>query len=253
MKRVLDLPGAVNLRDFGGYTTTDGERVKPALLYRSGMMANMTANAQDEFRALGIKVICDLRRQDERDNAPTPFPEDDPRLFHIAMDPGSGVAMHERTRQGQFDLDERIRFMTDINRELARDHVPHYRRVFQSLMHADGSGFLIHCTAGKDRTGFGAAVILLALGVDHDTVMEDYLLTNEAMDFETFILPRLRDAYGDHMTYEDARAASGVRAEYLHAAFEEVERAFGSFARYLRDGLGVDAGDRQRLREQYLV
>lgn len=253
MKRILDLPGAVNLRDFGGYTTTDGARVKPELLYRSGMMANMTANGQEAFRALGIKVICDLRRHDERDNAPTPFPQGDPTQFHIAIDAGSGVSTPARPRRDEFDRDQRIRFMTDVNRELARDYVPHYQRVFQSLKHADGSGFLIHCTAGKDRTGFGAAVILLALGVDHDTVMEDYLLTNEAMDFEGFILPRLRKTYGDHMTPEDARAASGVRAQYLLAAFEVLEQEFGSFDRYLRDGLGVDAEDRERLRAHYLA
>ena len=253
MKRILDLSGAVNLRDFGGYETTDGAHVKSAVLFRSGMMSNMTSEAQGAFRDLGIAVICDLRRHDERANAPTPFPEHDPKQFHIPIDPGSGVALRERTQSGVFDLQERIRFMTDINREFACDHVEAYRRVFKTLMHADGNGFLIHCTAGKDRTGFGAAVILLALGVDRDAVMDDYMLTNDAIDFEGFILPRLRDSYGNHMTLEDARGASGVRADYLHAAFEEVERAFGSFDSYLRHGLGVDENDRERLRDRYLA
>lgn len=251
MKRILDIPGAVNLRDFGGYETTAGARVRSGVLYRSGIMSNMTPAGRAAFSGLGVTVICDLRRDDERADAPTPFPDHDPRQIHIPIDPGSAASMRKRGT-GLLDAEERVRLMLEVNREFARDHAADYRRVFQSLSEADGDGFLIHCTAGKDRTGFGVAVILLALGVDRDLVVEDYLLTNEAMDFEGFILPRLRASYGDHVTHEDARAVSGVRADYLHAALDEVERVFGSFDRYLCDGVGVDASRRARLRERYL-
>jgi protein-tyrosine phosphatase len=253
MKRILDVPGAVNLRDFGGYETTDGFRVKPALLFRSGMMTNITPEGRDAFKALGVRVICDLRRHDERESAPTPFPEDDPLNIHVPIDPGSDAAMRARTQRGGLEVDERIEFMKTINRELARDHTHHYRLVFESLIRADGGAFLIHCTAGKDRTGFGAAVILLALGVDRETVVDDYMLTNEATDFEGFILPRLRKRYGEHFTPDDAREVSGVREGYIRAALDELERSFGSFDRYLADGLGIDEDMRESLRARYLV
>ena len=121
--------------------------------------------------------------------------------------------------------------MIEINRELARVHTAEYTRVFDALWSAGDSGFLIHCAAGKDRTGFGVAAILFALGVPRDVVIDDYLLTNEAMDFERFILPRLRANYGE-IDVEEAKALSGVRLEYIHAALDEVD-ATSRFVRRL--------------------
>ena len=137
------------------------------------------------------------------------------------------------------------------NRELARDHVLEYRRVFDALWVAEGGAFLIHCAAGKDRTGFGVAAIQLALGVSRQTVIEDYLLTNEAIDFEGFILPRLKNSYGE-LDIEGAKALSGVRLDYIEAALAEVDARFGSFDAYLERVLGVDATRRAALRDRYL-
>jgi protein-tyrosine phosphatase len=251
-KRILDLPGAVNLRDFGGYSTSDGRRVRVGLLYRSGILAELTPVGQAQLRALGIGVICDLRRPQERELEPTPFPLDDPRQVHIELDPDSGVRLREAlATESMLGVPERIRFMIEINRELARVHTAEYRRVFEALESSGKQGFLVHCAAGKDRTGFGVAAIQLALGVPRETVIEDYLLTNEAMDFEQFILPRLKANYGD-VDVEAARALSGVRVEYIHAALDEVDAVFGSFDNYLKAGLGIDARRRAALRDRYL-
>jgi protein-tyrosine phosphatase len=141
--------------------------------------------------------------------------------------------------------------MVQINRELVRAHTAEYRRVFDALESCGDAGFLLHCSAGKDRTGLGAAAIQLALGVPRELVVEDYLLTNEAMDFERFIVPRLKPHYGD-VDVEAAMALSGVRAEYIHAALDEIDSAFGSIDAYLRDGLGIDERRRAALRERYM-
>ena len=250
-KRILDLPGAVNLRDFGGYRTSDGGCVRAGLLYRSGMLAELTPAGQQQLRALGIGVICDLRRPYERDLEPTPFPVHDPRQVHIEIDPDSAVRLREALEDSVLGMAERVHFMVEINRELARVHTAEYRRVFEALESSGNQGFLMHCSAGKDRTGFGVAAIQLALSVPRETVIEDYLLTNEAMDFERFILPRLRANYGD-IDVEAARALSGVREEYIHAALDEVDATFGSFDSYLEDGLGIDARRRAALRRRYL-
>jgi protein-tyrosine phosphatase len=249
--RIIDLPGAINLRDFGGYTTHDGGRVRTGLLYRSGMLAELTPEGQDALRALNIGVICDLRRADERAREPTPFPAHEPRQVHIEIDPDSGVRLREAMTDAVLDLHGRIRFMTEINRELVRAHTAEYRRVFEALESSGNRGFLLHCAAGKDRTGFGVAAIQLALGVPRETVVEDYLLTNVAMDFERVIVPRLKPNYGD-IDVEEARALSGVRAEYIHAALDELDSAFGSFDTYLHDALGIDARRRDALRDRYL-
>jgi protein-tyrosine phosphatase len=250
-RRIIDLPGAINLRDFGGYATEAGGRVRAGLLYRSGMLAELTPDGQNALRALDIGVICDLRRADECEQEPTPFPMHDPRRVHVEIDPDTAVRLRRTMPDAVLDLRERIHFMTEVNRELARAHTAEYRRVFEALESSGARGFLLHCAAGKDRTGFGVAAIQLALGVPRDAVIEDYLLTNEAMDFERVIVPRLRASYGD-IDVEAAMALSGVRAEYIHAALDEVDRAFGSFDAYLRDGLGIDARRRDALRDRYL-
>jgi len=251
MNRILDVPGSVNLRDFGGYATTDGGRVRSGVLFRSGMLATLTSAGQTALRDLGIGVICDLRRDQEREVDPTPFPSHDPRQVVVSIDPDSAVKLREALQSSALDLAERVRYMTLINRELARMHTADYRRVFDALWDAGDGGFLIHCAAGKDRTGFGVAAIQFALGVPRETVIEDYLLTNEAMDFETFILPRLRANYGD-VDVEEAKALSGVRLEYIHAALDEVDAHYGSFEVYLDQALGIDAARRAALRDRYL-
>jgi len=149
------------------------------------------------------------------------------------------------------DLDGRIRYMVEINRELVRDHADEYRRVFAAFESVRDNAFLIHCAAGKDRTGFGVAAILSALGVPRETIVQDYLLTNEAMDFEGFILPRLKDSYGE-IDVEAARALSGVRLDYIEAALDEVDASYGSFDAYLEGALGLDAERRAALQARYL-
>jgi protein-tyrosine phosphatase len=251
MNRILDVPGAVNLRDFGGYETTDGARVRSGALYRSGMLATLTPAGQAALRDLRIGVICDLRRDDERELEPTPFPAHDPRQVHVSIDPDSAVKLRGALQSSRLTLAQRVDYMTEINRELARMHVADYRRVFHALWAAGNDAFLIHCAAGKDRTGFGVAAIQFALGVPRETVIADYLLTNEAMDFEKFILPRLRANYGD-VDVEEAKALSGVRLEYIHAALDEVDAQFGSFDAYLERALGIDRARRAALRDRYL-
>ena len=142
--------------------------------------------------------------------------------------------------------------MRAITGELTRDHADSYARMFQALQEHAPGGFLVHCTAGKDRTGVGVALILLALGVPRDVVMHDYLLTNEVLDFETFLLPRLRASLGhDNIDVEGAKVLSGVRPQYLDAALDEMERACGSQDAYLEQAIGLKTAHREELREHF--
>jgi protein-tyrosine phosphatase len=220
MKRIIEIPGAINLRDFGGYLTSDGRRVRSGVLFRSGMLAQLTADGRSALRDLGIGVICDLRRDEERELEPTPFPAHDPLQVHVSIDPDHGVKLREVMQFDGLDLAGRIHYMTEINRELARVHTAEYTRVFDALWSAGERGFLIHCAAGKDRTGFGVAAIL-------------------------------RENYGE-LDVEEAKALSGVRLEYIHAALDEVDSNHGSFDVYLERALGIDAERRAALQARYL-
>ncbi|MEE4300010.1 MAG: tyrosine-protein phosphatase [Pseudomonadales bacterium] len=251
--RHFPLPGTINLRDFGGYDTRLGRPVRRRRLFRSGHMAELAQHGHDDFVALGIETICDLRRPEERDAEPTPVPEDLARRVEIEIDPGSAIAMRAALADADLHLEDRIRYMVDINRDLARDHADHYARMFEALLETEG-GFLIHCAAGKDRTGFGCALILHTLGVDEQTILEDYLATNDYVDIEGQVLPRLRRWYGDRSLpdHETIMALAGVRPEYLRAALEVIEDEFEGMDAYLERTVGLDASAREALRARLL-
>ncbi|MEQ8858064.1 MAG: tyrosine-protein phosphatase [Pseudomonadales bacterium] len=252
--RHVALDGAVNLRDFGGYRSADGLAVRRGRLFRSGTLAHLPGPAQREFLRLDVRLICDLRRPDERAEEPTPFPDGAPRRLEIPIDPGSALVMRQRLGSARLSLAERIDFMVAINRELARDHADDYARMFAGLLELDEGGFLVHCSAGKDRTGFACALVLHALGVDQRTVVEDYLLTNEAMDYEGYVLPRLAARFepAEIPDRESVMALAGVRPEYLEAAYQAIVAEFDGVEHYLERAVGLDAAARRTLRERLL-
>ncbi len=251
--RTIALDGAVNLRDFGGYTTADGRRVRRGRLFRSGSLARLTAEGQRGFEALAVRLICDLRRPDERAGEPTPFPVEVVPRLEIAIDPGSAPTLRQRLADGVLDLEERIDFMIAINRELARDHADDYARMFAGLLDMEEGAFLVHCAAGKDRTGFACALILHALGVPEQTVLEDYLLTNAHVDVDTY-LARVAADLEPHRRPdpESLMALAGVRTEYLRAAYEVIEAEFENVERYIERAVGLDAAARATLRTRLL-
>lgn len=146
--------------------------------------------------------------------------------------------------------EDRRQFMIEITREIARDHHAEYRVLFEHLVEADDA-FLLHCTAGKDRTGFGAALILAALGVDERTIMDDYLLTNQSLSLHERTRVRMKEAYNDAVDEDSILVISGVQAAYLDAALDEVRRMHGSLDAYLEE-IGVDARVREELRAKLL-
>ena len=209
--RFIPLEGSMNFRDFGGYATADG-LVAKGKLFRCGSLANIPERAHAVFAALDIGVICDLRRDDEIEHGPTPTTEPFRVRVHIPIAPGSSPQLMSSFQDSNQTHLDRISFMREITREIARDHVDAYRKLFAELMAVE-NGFLLHCSAGKDRTGFGAAMIQLALGVSMKDVVTDYLLTNSAEELFEYLLPRFLERYG-----EDADEKDGLfRADIFEA------------------------------------
>lgn len=254
-ERNIPLSGAINLRDFGGYPTADGGVVRRGRLFRSGALAGLSQTAQQTFGKLGIGLICDLRRDEERLAHPTPFPRDAPRRLEIPISPGSGEAMYIALSERMLSASECVEYMVDINRDLARDHAADYARMFEGLLELGDEGFLVHCAAGKDRTGFACALILHALGVAEETVFEDYLLTNDHLDIGSEIMAKFIAHYGprERPEPEFLRALGGVRPEYLRAAYEAIESEFKGVEQYLERAIGLDAGARELLRSRFVI
>ncbi|MCB1645984.1 MAG: tyrosine-protein phosphatase [Pseudomonadales bacterium] len=248
--RFLPLEGSINFRDFGGYATTDGRQVVWGRLFRCGALSMLTAQGKAAFSDLNISVICDLRRVDEAAYNPTPA-EPPFHVVHIPISQGSTGMLQQSIRDASQSAADRIRFMTDINRELASDHTAEYRTLFEQLLNAQ-DGFLLHCSAGKDRTGFGAALILHALGVPEQDILGDYLLTNEAKCLRYFMENRMREHYGAAFDDDSLSAVGGVRLEYLQAAMQQLHDTFGSVDHYLEE-IGVDSVARKTLRDRLTV
>jgi protein-tyrosine phosphatase len=254
-ERVLPLEGAHNFRDLGGYATADGRRVRWGRVFRSDDISELTDTDLDYLGALGLRLVCDFRSPAERGEAPDRLPNPAPQVAELAIsdDTIDPTLLREAIMSGELgDLDF-AQILIDGNKSFASTFAGQYRELFDRLGEADGMPALLHCTAGKDRTGFGSALVLLALGVPESTVFDDYLLTNATTGPRTERLlwfVRLR-SFG-RADVARIRPLFEARREYLSAGLDEARKDFGDLDRYLREAIGVDDAERERLRSALL-
>lgn len=247
----LPLGSAFNLRDFGGYATVDGRCVKRGMLYRSGTMALLTDADADHLRSLGISAICDFRRTSERTAEPTLWHGAEVDYFCRDYSESSGLLGEMLKREGA-TADDMRQTMISMYRVIPTDHADSYRAMFAQI--ADGRvPLLINCSAGKDRTGVGAALILAALGVPRPTIVADYLATNDHADWDWLLAQRNTLVARARRTKADVLAPL-LRAEaaYLDALFATLDAEHGGVEGYLSHVLGVDASAREAMRGMLL-
>jgi protein-tyrosine phosphatase len=245
----IPIEGSLNFRDFGGYSTNEGHRIVRGRLFRCGMLSDIPEHAFSDFSALKIDVICDLRREDETEMAPTPPGPPFEGRRHIPIAPGTSHELRNSMMTDAQSAEERSELMRVITREIATDWTDAYRRVLSALLESEG-GFLIHCTAGKDRTGFGVAVIQLLLGVHRDNVFQDYLLTNQSNDLTERIRARMAEQKMD-IDEGTLEVIARVRRSYLEAALEGIETEFGGFRGYL-EAISIGENEVLELKNRYL-
>ncbi|MFF0622497.1 tyrosine-protein phosphatase [Streptomyces sp. NPDC004296] len=242
--RSLHLPSAPNFRDVGGYRTTDGRWVKMGVLYRTNGLHGLSNADLAVLQRLGIRTDLDLRMPAERAEAPDRVPAG---ARYVTADVMGGdvdpvlpatAAASARMMAGTY--------RTYVSKGSALDA---YRTLFRLADTPEAVPMAFHCTGGKDRTGWGSAALLTALGVDRDTVMRDYLATNDYMAAHN----------AESLAKETPATAARLkpildaRIRYLNTAFDEVKAEFGTFDTYLRQGLGLSQQDLERLRETLLV
>ncbi len=249
--RGLGLPGGVNFRDFGGYRAVDGRRVRWGYLFRSGNLARLTEEAQGMFAGLGIDMVCDFRREDEQASDPSRLPGETRRV-NLAITPGSQGSALYGERHRLTGAEAMAEAMRDINREFVRSQSDRYAALFGHLLAPGNERVLVHCAAGKDRTGFAAALILFALGVPRETVLHDYLLTRHYFD-PAGELMRVREKYDmHHLEDETLLPMLQVDESYLGAALAAIEEDYGSVEAYLEKALGMGPAERAALAARYL-
>lgn len=241
MQSFTNLTGAPNFRDLGGYPTSDGHSVQRHRLLRSDHLAALTPEDAATMARLGVRRVFDLRGELERTAAMCALP--DVTVHSLAIEPTIVQVLADLTDAGhQLTQADVVAHMQDTYRGFVRENSDRFARLFTHLLESNDP-LVFHCTAGKDRTGFAAALILLALGVSEDQVMRDYLLTNE----------RLKPKHEWRgLTPEVAAVLYRVQPEFLEAAFDAVRQDFGGVEGYLVEGLALRRAERERLRELYL-
>lgn len=246
-ERVLALQGGRNFRDLGGYETQDGRRLKWGKLYRSGAMGGLTEDAYDQLAALGVRFICDLRTNGEREESPTRW-DRIPNLNYWFRDYQLSFGdLRSRFQSGALTTEAARQSMINAYRKLPFEQAVAYTELFRRI--AEGEVPLIfNCSAGKDRTGVAAALILSALGVSDEIILEDYLLTNQTLD-QNAMLDR---AWMSDMAREVAIVLLSVEPDYIRTTLTTVREAHGSVPAFLDAKLGVTPGDLDRIRDLLL-
>ncbi|MCI3270803.1 tyrosine-protein phosphatase [Streptomyces cylindrosporus] len=254
-----ELSGVRNFRDVGGLPTVDGRRVRYGVLFRSGHLAHATEEDAEFLASLGLHTIFDFRNAaDQKLEGPD---VELPGVLNVNLpltDPADGAEFWKMVRDGEIEQLREIlgegkaadRMIVSY-RTIIKERTGEHARVLRSLAE-DSVPALMHCAAGKDRAGLSIAVTLLALGVEREAIVADYLESNAR-----------------HRRYKVHRSGSSAagyspevmellsplfeaRAEYLTAAFDTIEETWGDVDTYLAQGLGVTPEVRERLRERLL-
>lgn len=248
---------AENFRELGGWPAADGRRVKRGLFWRSGALCQIASEEdRKRFEALGIRVVCDLRSGVERTRQP------DPEF--------AGIRRHDvgaiRDAEGgelPIDANNSLHLDADGLRALSREmeaiysalpfHNPAYREIFREML-AGELPLLFHCSAGKDRTGVAAALILLALGASRETVMADFLATN---DCRPGAVRECLEVYRSELEREPElrpilESVSGVRPESMQAVFDAIDRRYACMEDFFAADYGMGPEQLRLLRDRCL-
>ncbi|MGW1957950.1 tyrosine-protein phosphatase [Streptomyces sp. NPDC001920] len=254
-----ELAGVRNFRDVGGLPTVDGRRVRHGVLFRSGHLAHATEDDAAFLGALGLHTVFDFRNAADQKLEGPDVELPGVRNVNLPLsDPADGAEFWKMVRDG--DLDQLREILADG--KAANRMIASYRMIItertgehSQVLHAlaeDSVPALMHCAAGKDRAGLSIAVTLLALGVERDAILADYLESNaKHRRYKVHRSSSASSAYSPEVM-ELLSPLFDARAEYLTAAFETIEGTWGTVDTYLEQGLRLTPQTRERLRERLL-
>lgn len=253
-QRRLDMRGSPNFRDFGGYLTAQGKQVKWGYLFRSGQLSGLHDSDVALLQSLELDLVCDFRREEEQELEPSRLPEvNTPRIASLPIVPGSNSRFFEEDDGHLGGPQEMFDFMVEINRDFAAQQTATYAKMFREILALRDARFLVHCAAGKDRTGFAVALVQLALGVPREVVMQDYMLTRQYFIPEREIA-RLQEKYAMEQMDESAILPMlEVHEDYLACALQTIDQSYPSIEDYLKNALGVGPAELAELRARYVA
>lgn len=251
--RFLNLDSVANLRDIGGYRTTDGRTVRWQRIYRGASLAFLTAEDAAKLAEMGLKIICDFRTKEEAAANPDILPEnveymrltvrtnEDTRWQRLR------ILLFERGRLGDTLVEMYTRIMIDQNAAL-------FGTIFRRIADENNLPLLMHCSAGKDRTGVAIALLLRVLGVPENTVIADYSLSNLYFEyFRKITAPVIQRAAQLGITEEEMRPLLLAHPNTLQTMLAYIDAKYGSVEKYLRDAAGLEDATLEKIRANLLV
>lgn len=252
----LPFVGCENVRELGGYRTQDGRKVKHGVFFRGPALCDIRLPEDRAlFASLGIRTVLDLRSESERRNAPDPVLEGVEYISRSALRDAQG-------RDVDFDIEAIFAGGEQTVSEMLREvdggyaHMPFQNSAYVELFRILSEQKIpvyFHCSAGKDRTGIGAALILLALGVDRETVIQDYLVTNTCRPKSRHQVEQLlKRFFSPERAKELAAVTAGVQRQSMERALGAIAQKYPRFEDYLAAECGVNADTLQRIRTLYL-
>jgi len=263
-ERVIELKGTSNTRDIGGYQTSDLLTLREGQIIRSENLSKLTANDFQKLEEIGVKTVIDLRTDKEHEKAPTVWQGDNPpQFYHFPVGDANNYwfnAQRKMMKRNRFTEKQALEHMVEGYRMIVDVGPPSYQKLMDVVLDQSNWPILIHCNAGKDRAGIATTLILEALGVDRETIMEEFLLTNKIARIEEKAAFLAKDSKKSSNGRKLARTPSasawfpivGVRAEMLEAFYASVEAEYGSMDAFLTE-LGVDQDARRALAASLII
>ena len=260
-KRLLNIKDGHNFRDLGGYQAADGRTTKWRQLLRTGSLTNLSDNDLATLAQIPVTQDMDLRGQAEVQQMPDRVPST-ATYYHLpvfAEDETDASHSNEEIAKRMQEVVNGYRHMLTVYSRMVT--IPSakqaFRQLFDRLLANPNGATIFHCTAGKDRTGMAAFLILSALGVPRDTILKDYLLTNEVTaDFRERWLAQMKAQMPQTAATEtlinNRRELASVNADYLNTAVTAIDNQYGDVQHYLNDYLGLSDDELHQLRDRYL-
>lgn len=256
-ERIIPLKNFNNFRDLGGYETKDNRTVKWGLFYRSEDLSNLKDTDLVYFKSLGIKNILDYRAADECKLSPD-----------VKLDSVNNINIPGMNLNGNNNLDmtvyikevisgsenaiDPVELLKEAYKSMPLDN-PAYKELFKLFRNPDNTAILQHCTAGKDRTGVGSALILLALNVDEDIVIKDYLKSNDSRkEFNEKIMKEYKDYIINEQIKEMAKSILGVNEDLIKSSLNSIKSKYDSYEDYFEKEYGITRKELENLRNIYL-